>query len=100
MFRLKYPNAHLRPVIKHEERTAPKYRSVSIKVQGENGSVLQCTYLCGTMKNGWWACKQVRDMTAFVIHYCIVAHIKIAIQSLYCNPLPYCEHNTDSPFLF
>ena len=36
---------------------------------------------------------------AFVIHYCIVTHIKITIQSLYCNPLPYCDHNTDSPFL-
>ena len=43
---------------------------------------------------------QVRDMTAFVIHYCIVTHIKITIQSLYCNPLPYCDHNTDSPLLF
>ena len=39
-------------------------------------------------------------MTAFVIHYCIVTHIKITIQSLYCNPLPYCDHNTDSPLLF
>ena len=29
--------------------------------------------------------EQVRDMTAFVIHYCIVTHIKITIQSLYCN---------------
>ena len=27
-------------------------------------------------------------MTAFVIRYCIVTHIKITIQSLYCNPLP------------
>ena len=41
-----------------------------------------------------------RDMTAFVIRYCIVSHIKITIQSLYCNQLPYCDHNTDSPFLF
>ena len=43
---------------------------------------------------------QVWDMTAFVIHYCIVTHIKITIQSLYCHPMPYCDHNTDSPFLF
>ena len=42
----------------------------------------------------------VRDMTAFVIHYCIITHIKITIQSLYCDPMPYCDHNTDSPFLF
>ena len=42
--------------------------------------------------------KQVRDMTAFLIHYCIVTHIKITIQSLYCNRLSYCDHNTDSPF--
>ena len=40
---------------------------------------------------------QVRDMTAFVIHCCFITHIKIIIQSLYCNPLPYCDHNTDSP---
>ena len=40
-------------------------------------------------------------MTAFVIHDCIVTHIKITIQSLYCNPLPYCAHKiNDSPFLF
>ena len=39
-------------------------------------------------------------MTAFVIRYCIVIHIKITIESLYCNPMPYCDHNTDSPFLF
>ena len=44
--------------------------------------------------------KQVQDMTSFVIHYCIVTHIKITIQSLYCHPMPYCDHNTDSPFLF
>ena len=44
--------------------------------------------------------EQVRDMTAFVIHFCIVTHIKITIQSLYCNPLPYCDHNTDFPFSF
>ena len=37
-------------------------------------------------------------MTSLVIHYCIVTHIKITIQSLYCHPLPYCDHNTDSPF--
>ena len=43
---------------------------------------------------------QVQDMNAFVIHYCIIIHIKITIQSLYCDPLPYCDHNTDSPFLF
>ena len=39
-------------------------------------------------------------MTAFVIRYCIVTHIKITIQSLYCHPMPYCGHNTDSSFLF
>ena len=34
-------------------------------------------------------------MTAFVIHYCIVTHIKKT------HPMPYyCDHNTDSPFLF
>ena len=43
---------------------------------------------------------QVRDMTAFVISYCIVTHIKITIQSLYFHPMPYCDHNADSPFLF
>ena len=45
-------------------------------------------------------CKQVRDMTAFLIHYRIVTHIKITIHSLYCNPLPYCDHNTNSLFFF
>ena len=35
-------------------------------------------------------------MSAFVIRYCIVTHIKITIQSLYCHPMPYCDHNTDS----
>ena len=39
-------------------------------------------------------------MTACVIHYYIITHIKITIQFLYCDPLPYCDHNTDSPFLF
>ena len=39
-------------------------------------------------------------MTAFVIHYCIVTHIKVTIQSLYCNPLPYCDHNTEYLFFF
>ena len=43
---------------------------------------------------------QVRDMTAFVIHYCIGSHIKITIQGLYCHLLPYCDNNIDSPFLF
>ena len=44
-------------------------------------------------------CIQVRDMTAFVIHYCIITHIKITIQSLYGDPLQYYDHNTDPPFL-
>ena len=39
-------------------------------------------------------------MTAFVIHYCIVTHIKITIQSLYCSPLQYCDHNTEYLFFF
>ena len=39
-------------------------------------------------------------MTAFVVHYCIVTHIKITIQFLYCKPLPYCDHNTNSLFFF
>ena len=43
---------------------------------------------------------KVLDTTAFVIHFCIVTHIKIKIQSLYCNPLTYGDHNTNSPFLF
>ena len=43
---------------------------------------------------------QLRDMTAFIILYCIVTHIKITIHSLYCKALPYCNDNTDSPFLF
>ena len=43
---------------------------------------------------------QVWDMTAFVIRYCIVTHIKITIQSLFCHPMSYCDHDTDSPFLF
>ena len=53
-----------------------------------------------------WAIKgridyQVRDMAAFVlIHCCIGNHIKITIQGLYLNLLPYCDHNTDSPFFF
>ena len=52
---------------------------------------------CGTCLHKF---DQVRDMTAFVIHCCIGTHIKITIQGLYCNLLPYCDQNTDSPFLF
>ena len=37
---------------------------------------------------------------AFVIHYCIITHIKITIQCVYCNPQPYFDHNTDSLFFF
>ena len=42
---------------------------------------------------------QVRDMTAFVIRSCIVTHIKITIQSLYCHPMPYCDCNTNFFFI-
>ena len=40
---------------------------------------------------------QVR--TTFSIHCFIIPHIQIKIHVLYCYRLPYCDHNTESPFL-
>ena len=43
----------------------------------------------------WLSHNQVRGVPAFWIHWCLAIHIRITIYYLCCNPLPYCDHNTD-----
>ena len=65
-------------------------------MQTINGSFtsLFLKYVCVWGGGGGGGGNQVRDMTAFSIHFFIVHHIKITIHLPYCDPKLVYDNNT------